>query len=139
VLRRPLEPGEYTSGRLRGRLHPPGAAPLDGPYRLVPGQRGRQSWFASLKVELVDRAHWRTRAEARTGVFGWIDWTNRSRLHSTNGYLSPVEWEQQHATASPLRSAMAHNPGVHLPGEVHWTPPTSVDGQPGTPRAQITS
>jgi putative transposase len=66
-----------------------------------------ESWFASLKVELVDRCHWRTRAEARAAVFAWIAWYNRRRLHSTRGYLPPVEWEQQHATSSPLPSTMA--------------------------------
>jgi putative transposase len=66
-----------------------------------------ESWFASLKVELVHRQHYRTRAEARTAIFRWIAWYNRFRLHSTNGYLSPIEWEQLHATISPLRSTMA--------------------------------
>jgi len=66
-----------------------------------------ESWFASLKVELVDRAHYRTRAEARAAIFGWIAWYNRVRLHSTNGYLSPVEWEQQHPAVNPLPSSMA--------------------------------
>jgi putative transposase len=66
-----------------------------------------ESWFASLKVELVHRAHYRTRAEARAAIFAWIAWYNRCRLHSTNGYLSPVEWEHQHATISPLPSTTA--------------------------------
>jgi putative transposase len=66
-----------------------------------------ESWFASLKVELVARAHYRTRAEARTAIFGWIAWYNRFRLHSTNDYLPPIEWEQQHAAISPLPSTTA--------------------------------
>jgi transposase InsO family protein len=66
-----------------------------------------ESWFASLKVELVHRAHYRTRAEARTAIFRWIAWYNRFRLHSTNGYLSPIEWEQQHATINLLPSTTA--------------------------------
>jgi putative transposase len=66
-----------------------------------------ESWFASLKVELVGHHHWRTRAEARTAIFRWIAWYNRFRLHSTNGYLSPIEWEQQHATINLLPSTTA--------------------------------
>jgi putative transposase len=66
-----------------------------------------ESWFASLKVELVERAHYRTRAQARAAVFRWIAWYNRFRLHSTRGYLPPLEWEQQHATINPLPSTTA--------------------------------
>ena len=33
-----------------------------------------EAWFASLKVELVDRCHYRTRAEARTAIFRWVAW-----------------------------------------------------------------
>jgi putative transposase len=39
-----------------------------------------ESWFASLKVELVGRAHYRTRAQARTAIFSWIAWYNRFRV-----------------------------------------------------------
>ena len=66
-----------------------------------------ESWFASLKVELVDRAHDRTRTQARTAIFAWIAWYNRSRPHSTRSYLPPIEWEHQHATINRLPSTMA--------------------------------
>jgi putative transposase len=66
-----------------------------------------ESWFASLKVELISRSHYRTRAEARAAIFSWIAWYNRFRLHSANDYLSPIEWEQQHAIISPLPSTTA--------------------------------
>jgi len=66
-----------------------------------------ESWFATLKVELVDRHHYRTRAEARVSIFAWIAWYNRRRLHSTNDYLPPIEWEQQHRINHPLPSPLA--------------------------------
>jgi putative transposase len=66
-----------------------------------------ESFFATLKVELVDRCHYRTRAEARASIFAWIAWYNRHRLHSTSDYLPPVEWEQRHALQHPLSSTTA--------------------------------
>jgi putative transposase len=66
-----------------------------------------EAWFASLKVELVDRTRYRTRAEARVAVFAWIAWYNGARLHSARQYLPPIEWEHQHALTEPLPSTMA--------------------------------
>jgi transposase InsO family protein len=66
-----------------------------------------ESWFASLKVELVSRARYRTRAQARAAIFRWIAWYNRFRLHSARDYLPPIEWEHRHTTTSPLPSTTA--------------------------------
>jgi transposase InsO family protein len=66
-----------------------------------------ESFFATLKVELVGRHHYRTRAQARASIFRWIAWYNRRRLHSTNNYLPPIEWEQQHRHDHPLPSTQA--------------------------------
>ncbi len=66
-----------------------------------------ESFFATLKVELVDRHHYRTRAEARVSIFRWIAWYNQRRLHSTNDYLPPVEWQQQHRHNHLLPSPLA--------------------------------
>ena len=66
-----------------------------------------ESFFATLKVELVDRCHYRTRAQARASIFRWIAWYNVRRLHSTNDYLPPLEWEQRHRHDHPPSSILA--------------------------------
>ena len=70
-----------------------------------------ESFFATLKVELVDRHHYRhhyrTRAQARASIFRWIAWYNRRRLHSAIDYLPPIEREQQHRHDHPPESTLA--------------------------------
>lgn len=60
-----------------------------------------ESFFATLEMELIANARWRTRAEARTAVFEFIEgWYNRVRRHSTLGYLSPMQYEQKLKSAA---------------------------------------
>jgi transposase InsO family protein len=55
-----------------------------------------ESFFATLKCELVHRHAWPTRARARSAIFEFIEaWYNRSRLHSSLGYLAPVDYERR--------------------------------------------
>ena len=55
-----------------------------------------ESFFGTLKTELVNRKRYPTRAEARASVFAWIEcWYNRKRRHSSLGYLSPEAFEAQ--------------------------------------------
>lgn len=54
-----------------------------------------ESFFATLKTECVT-GPFDTRALARTTIFEYVEvWYNRQRFHSSLGYLSPVEFEQQ--------------------------------------------
>jgi putative transposase len=55
-----------------------------------------EAFFASLKKEKLNRRAWPTRQAARNAVFAWIEgWYNRRRLHSTLGYLSPLDYENR--------------------------------------------
>ena len=57
-----------------------------------------ESFFSSLKTELIDHEDYRTREEARQSLFEYIEvFYNRRRRHSYLGYISPVEFERRHA------------------------------------------
>ncbi len=54
-----------------------------------------ESFFASLKKELIHDADFATRAEARVAIFEYIEvFYNGQRRHSSLGYVCPVEYEQ---------------------------------------------
>ena len=53
-----------------------------------------ESFFHTLKVELVHHRRYLTRDDARQEIFEWIEvFYNRQRRHSTLGYRSPAEFE----------------------------------------------
>lgn len=56
-----------------------------------------ESFFATLKKELVYReGPWPTRSALTSAIFEWIEvFYNRERRHSTPGYLSPEQHEQE--------------------------------------------
>ena len=53
-----------------------------------------ESFFATLKMELVYQTQWRTRDQARTAVFEYIEsFYNRRLRHSAFDYLSPNQFK----------------------------------------------
>jgi transposase InsO family protein len=61
-----------------------------------------ESFFATLKTELLHRQRWATRQQARTAIFEYIEaFYNRQRRHSTLGYLSPADFEDRYHRRAP--------------------------------------
>lgn len=57
-----------------------------------------ESFFGSLKNELVYHEDYKSRAEARQSIFEYIEiFYNRKRRHASLKYMTPVEYEEKHA------------------------------------------
>ncbi len=54
-----------------------------------------ETLFGSLKVERLHGEQFKNHREAKDATLDWLLWYNRSRMHSTLHYLSPVQFEQQ--------------------------------------------
>ncbi|MGW1109174.1 integrase core domain-containing protein [Streptomyces sp. NPDC002540] len=93
-MRRPVESGQYTSQQF---------ADLSDEFsiRLSAGRTGQcwdnalaESFFATIKRELLGTSPWPSRSLARTAIFDFIEgWYNLHRLHSSLRYRSPAEYE----------------------------------------------
>ena len=60
-----------------------------------------ESFYSRLKVELIYAKNYQSIAEARSGIFSYIEiFYNRKRRHSANDGVSPVEFEERAALAA---------------------------------------
>lgn len=56
-----------------------------------------ESFFHSLKVKLIHEAKSKTREEAKAAIFEYIEvFYNRERIHSTLGYCTPEQFEENY-------------------------------------------
>jgi len=59
-----------------------------------------ETLFASLKVERLHGQRFETIREAKDEIISWLLWYNRTRMHSTLNYISPMQFEQDWMNAT---------------------------------------
>ena len=64
-----------------------------------------ETLFGSLKVERLHGQRFETRRQAMDEVIAWVLWYNRTRLHSTLAYVSPMRFEENWATGQPRHAS----------------------------------
>jgi putative transposase len=85
---------QYTSVRFGKRLEEVGVLPSMGSAADCLDNALMESFFATLKCELVHGDLFQSREEARRGVFEYIEcFYNPIRRHSSLGYVSPIDYE----------------------------------------------
>ena len=85
---------QYASNAYQHRLATHGIrCSMSGPGNCY-DNAAMESFFGTLKTELVHHERYATRDEARASIFEYIEgFYNRTRLHSTLGYQSPEAFE----------------------------------------------
>jgi putative transposase len=88
---------QYTSIAFGSRCREMGVRPSMGPVGDAYDNAMAESFFATLECELINRRSWKSKADARTALFIWIEgWYNPRRRHSALDYLSPINFERKH-------------------------------------------
>jgi transposase InsO family protein len=118
VLRRPREPGQYTSLVFTRRCRAAGIAVSMGSRGDCFDNAVLESFHATIKKDLIHRRAWPTKTDTRTAVFEYVEtFYNRRRRHSRLGMLSPEQFENRTLTtdgASLAASRLAPTNQIRL-------------------------
>jgi len=63
-----------------------------------------ETLFGSLKVERLHGQRFQTRRQAKDECIAWLLWYNKTRLHSTLAYVSPMRFEQDWLANHPRQA-----------------------------------
>jgi transposase InsO family protein len=93
--------GQYLSAAYIGQLAAHGIRSSVGRPGTCFDNAAAETFFATLKKELLHRSVWPTRQHARSAIFHYVEgFYNRFRRHSTLNYLSPADFEADHLAAT---------------------------------------
>ena len=108
---------QYTSFAFGDRCGKMGVRPSMGSVGDCYDNAMCESFFATLECELLDLNRFKTKAEARMAIFGYIEgWYNPRRRHSSIGYESPISFEEKHAVKTAACQATGGTATFDAPG-----------------------
>ncbi len=90
-MRRPLEPGQYTSFDYTQALDDHGVLASIGSVGDAFDNASAESFVDSFKTELIRDRVWRTRSQLELAVVEYVAWFNNERLHTSLAAVPPTE------------------------------------------------
>lgn len=101
MLRRPVEPAQYTSIKLTEHLALEDIRPSIGSVGDAYDNALAETINGLYKAECIrttifHTGPYKTIADVEYATAGWVDWYNNRRLHGTLGNVPPVEHERAH-------------------------------------------
>jgi transposase InsO family protein len=99
--------GEYTGGLFATACARAGVTQSMGRTGSALDNAAAESFNSTLEFELLRGHRFATRAQARRAVVDWIEEYNQDRRHSTNGMLSPIDYELAQTRARAQAAAPA--------------------------------
>jgi putative transposase len=104
VLRRSVEPGQYTSIAFSERLAEHGIQPSVGAVGSSFDNALAETINGLYKTELIKpRGPWRTVDHVELATAEWVDWFNHRRLYQYCGDIPPVEMEAAYYAQQPAQ------------------------------------
>ena len=105
---------QYTILAFGGRCKEMGVRPSIGTVGDAYDNAMAESFFATLECELIARRTWKSKGEAKTAVFTWIEgWYNPRRRHSALDHQSPVNFERRRKEQESDVPASRPEHGLH--------------------------
>jgi putative transposase len=111
----PQRPGQSTSIRYTDRLLEAGAVASIGSVGDSYDNALAESLIGLYKAELVrPEGPWRGVDELELATLNYVHWYNETRLHSTLGYVPPIEYEAQfHRKTDPEQQPLPGELSLH--------------------------
>ena len=103
---------QYTSYAFGKRCRQVGVRPSMGSVGDACDNAMRESFFATLQCELLDRRRFRPQTEARMAIFDFVEgWYNPKRRHSALDYISPLQFRTNQPQPHARKRLPVHRSG----------------------------